>query len=259
MKKTNYFFGFLILVILAAGAYFWKQSSSEPEPVVIKKIPVASLESASPSARYPVPSDSASVSKRLLPVLNESDLSFEEELIALWGKETFESLFQQKELIRRIVTSTENARERIMPPDFLPMLPVKDSFKVVKKGEKIFIDPKNELRYSPYIHLLDAVEMKKITSIYFLFYPLFQAAYREINAKGYFNDRFIQVVDQLLNTPEPKSPVEVVALDKSYKYANEHLESLSAIQKTLIRTGSENEQKIKSKLHELRNLIILGQ
>ena len=113
----------------------------------------------------------------------------------------------------------------------------------------------NKKRYTPYLHLVREANLKMLVDFYVDFYPLFQASYREIESKGDFNDLLVQVIDHLLSTPTPKAPVQLLQLNKSYKYVESDLEDLSVSQKILIRLGPDNEELLKGKFRELRALL----
>jgi hypothetical protein len=84
-------------------------------------------------------------------------------------------------------------------------------------------------------------------------YPLFQQAFVELGyPDGYFNDRLIEVIDHLLEAPEPKGPVKLVSPKVLYEFADPELERLSSGQKMMIRVGPENEARLKAKLREIR-------
>jgi len=72
----------------------------------------------------------------------------------------------------------------------------------------------------------------------------------------YFNDRLVQVIDNLLATPDVKGPIRLVQPKVFYQYADASLENLSAGQKLLLRMGSANEATIKDKLRQLRADIV---
>ena len=48
-----------------------------------------------------------------------------------------------------------------------------------------------------------AADTKQVARIYFHFYPLFQQAYENLGyPQKYFNDRLIEVIDDMLKAPE---------------------------------------------------------
>ena len=72
---------------------------------------------------------------------------------------------------------------------------------------------------------------------------------------GYFNDRLVEVIDHLLATPEIEDPVRVVRPHVLYEYEDPALESLSAGQKLLLRTGPDHAVVVKQFLEEMRERI----
>ena len=84
-------------------------------------------------------------------------------------------------------------------------------------------------------------------------YPLFQQSYRDLGyPKGYFNDRLIAAMDDLLATPEPKAPLQLTQDKVLYQFADPDLERRSAGQKVMLRIGTENARAVKAKLREFR-------
>jgi hypothetical protein len=85
---------------------------------------------------------------------------------------------------------------------------------------------------------------------------LFQDAYVALGyPDGYFNDRLVEVIDHLLETPEVNDPIELVRPHVLYEYSDPNLEALSSGQKLLLRMGSDNAARIKGTLRELRVLV----
>jgi len=96
-----------------------------------------------------------------------------------------------------------------------------------------------------------------VAGVYRHFYPLFQQAYRELGyPKGNFNERLVEVIDDLLDAPEPATPPEVVAPGVMYHYVDADLEALPAGQKILVRIGPANEGVIKSLLRQFRQAVV---
>jgi hypothetical protein len=101
--------------------------------------------------------------------------------------------------------------------------------------------------------------LKRLTNVYFHFYPLFQDAYQSLGLPGhYFNDRLVEVIDSLLATPELSTPPDLVRPSVMYQFADPALEALPSGQKVLLRMGPENAAIVKAKLTELRALVTAG-
>ena len=115
------------------------------------------------------------------------------------------------------------------------------------------ISEQNAARYAPYMLIVDQADPKALVVWYVHTYPLFQQAYRQLGyPKGYFNDRLIAVIDNLLAAPTLAQPAALTQSGPFHVYADPSLESLSAGQRLLLRVGAVNEAKIKAKLRVIR-------
>jgi hypothetical protein len=84
-----------------------------------------------------------------------------------------------------------------------------------------------------------------------------QEDYRNLGyPKGYFNDRLIEAIDDMLAAPEAPATVALVQPKVLYQYADPDLEARSAGQKIMMRMGSENAAKVKAKLQEIRRELV---
>ena len=100
-------------------------------------------------------------------------------------------------------------------------------------------------------------DTKSLASVYFKLYPLFQQSYEDLGYPGqYFNDRLVEVIDDMLKTPDVQGPIELTQPKVFYEYADPKLEGLSAGQKLLLRMGPSNEAAMKAKLREFRKAIV---
>jgi hypothetical protein len=112
-------------------------------------------------------------------------------------------------------------------------------------------------RYAALMKVVQTADPRTVATVYFRLYPLFQQAYEDLGYPGmYFNDRLVQVIDNLLDTPDVKGPIRLVQPKVFYQYADPSLENRSAGQKLLLRMGSANEAIIKDKLRQLRADIV---
>lgn len=209
---------------------------------------------AEPEIRYPVATDEEAAKE--LPPLDESDASFRSALSGLIGANTFKSLFQPQNIVRRIVVTVDNLPREVVADRLRPVQPAAGRFPVVRNGDQLTIAPDNSKRYTPYVRALEQVEPEAFGKLYQRFYPLFQTAYRDLGyPKGHFNDRVVAVIDHLMNVPELEGPVAVEQPHVFYRYADPKLESASAGHKLMWRIGTDNARRVKAKLRELRAVI----
>lgn len=151
-----------------------------------------------------------------------------------------------------------------------PLVPTAGRFTVEKRDGSAFIGADNGLRYAPYVLLLETVDLRRLAALYVRIYPSLQRAYEELGyPKGYFNDRLVEVIDQVLSTPDADMPLQVrlPALNSDvhperpwvlYQFEDPSLESLSAGQKILLRMGPVNARRVKAKLVEFRQLVTMA-
>jgi hypothetical protein len=100
----------------------------------------------------------------------------------------------------------------------------------------------------------EVVDIKKFVAAYVHYYPLFQQEYQNLGyPSGYFNDRLVEAIDDMLAAPEISGPVRFIRPKVIYLFVDPELEALSAGKKIMIRMGSENASRIKTKLREVRS------
>ena len=108
----------------------------------------------------------------------------------------------------------------------------------------------------------------RAAAVYRALYPQLQRAYEEIGfPRRYFNDRFVEVIDLLLATPQIDAPLAVhlptlnspVQTERPwvlYEFDDPALQQLSSGQRLLLRMGPVNERRVKARLAELRALLV---
>lgn len=249
----------VLLAIIAIAIWFFvfdRPGPRGPSPAVLNPSPA----SASTAPQYPinkasVPAPSASAG---LPDLHNSDAAVMQALLAIPGAQGLRDLLVQQAIIPNIVATVDALpRQTFGSTRIMPLRTPGGSFAAEQNNGQTVIGARNYQRYAPYMQVLKSVDDKALIAWYVRNYPLFQQAYRELGyPKGYFNDRLIATIDNLLATPEPKQPIEVKKSGAFYVFADSQLESLSSGQKMLLHTGPENETQIKIKLQDLRALLV---
>ena len=196
----------------------------------------------------------AELAGKPLPPLPESDDAIKQALAIPLGKQaSLGNIIISQDLARRIVAAVDNLPRQKAGIKLLPAKAPANSFVTSRTGQVLTLGPANYARYGPYVKLAQAVDVKQLVGLYVYFYPLFQQAYEELGyPKKYFNDRLIEVIDDLLAAPEVGGPVKLVRPKVMYEFADPELEALPAGQKVLIRMGRENAASIKVKLREFR-------
>lgn len=249
----------VLLTVLAAGAvffYLWRQNAPQA-PALAPPPAQAPAPEAAPAIRHPI-EDAQSASApnaetKPLPALMVSDTTMQNTLADLFGPASLGKVFYEDAIIHRFVTTVDNLPRKTVPQRNLPVKPIAGPLVTSTKDDNVSISAENASRYAPYVQMAAAIDAKNLVSAYVHFYPLIQQDYRDLGyPKGYFNDRLIEAIDDLLATPELKDPLQLVQPKVLYQYSDPELEARSAGQKIMIRMGAENATKIKAKLQEIR-------
>ena len=257
---NKFFLGLTVsIIIVAIFLAFFVKNPQEPQPVSIEIAPPVRVqqptETPPPAPKFPVaepiPQEQA---RKPLPTLDESDSSVEEEFNQLVTKPQQSDLLLFKTFIRNFVVIIDNMTSRILPQKYYFFQPPPGKFMVtVGADETIYLDPENYKRYNAFVDLVQSLDLDQLIRIYTYLYPLFQEAYMELGyPDAYFNDRLIEVITNLLQTPEVQQPVVLVQPTVYYKFADPDLEALGTGQKLLIRIGPQNAVVIKSRLQALK-------
>jgi hypothetical protein len=169
-------------------------------------------------------------------------------LAGLVGRQAFADYFIAADIVRRIVATVDNLPRATAPRRVMPLNPVPGAFSP---------DSANYARYTPYVRVFDAIEPQALVAAYVRSYPLFQRAYEELGFPGkYFNDRLMEAIDDLLETPELSAAPEYMRPRVLYEFTDPDLETRSAGQKMLLRMGPENAVRVKAKLREIRRELV---
>ncbi len=253
----------MVLAIVAAGAYLARKAMHPDAP--LPTAPAASTSSATNPAHTPIQhpieqaqAGPASASTAALPALDDSDASVAAALASLAGGSELSSLLVPRQVIARIVATVDALpRHEGLGTLMLPAHTPKGAFGTTDNNGASVIGAQNNARYAPYMQVVDTVDPKTLVAWYVHSYPLFQQAYRQLGyPKGYFNDRLVVVIDDLLAAPQPVQSPTVVHSKAFYVYTDPALESLSTGQKLLLRLGPANEAKIKAKLRVIRAQLV---
>ncbi len=240
-------------LVIGTGLYFWRAGSA-PEPVPAPAPPP-------PQATAPAPPEPPPIAFRLpepppgaapLPALDRSDGVAGATAAGLFGRDAFARLFHADALVRRFVATVDNLPRRTAAVRLMPVKPVPGPFVVQGRDGDAAIAADNASRYRPYVAAMEAADAKRLVAAYVSLYPLFQAAYVELGyPNGYFNDRLVQAIDDLLAAPDVAAP-RLVQPKVLWQFADPDLEARSAGQKIMLRMGPANAARVKEKLRAIR-------
>jgi hypothetical protein len=262
------------IAVIAAALLWWRQRESpEPAPATMPA-PIVPAPGTAQEGMAPASAPAALVPAHPIEAASDAasgaqagPLSVDDALIALLGRKAVLSMLQLDDFPRRFAATVDNLGRSSAPSRLWPVNPTPGHFTVETRADASFISADNGLRYTPFVLMVESVDVQRAVALYKQFYPQIQKAYEDIGFPNrYFNDRLVEVIDLLLATPEIETPLKVVLPTINgperperpwvlYEFDAPELQSLSAGQKILLRIGPVNERRLKAKLAEIRGLV----
>ena len=252
----------VVAVIVVVGVYLVRLAlhpAATPSQTVT--LPGASTSAAGGGVETPIrhpvaaaQTGPAATSTAPLPTLDDSDSQVSAALAAIAGGDRLRGVLVPNRIIARVVATIDALpRHSGVGVSVLPAQPPKGTFLTADGAGGTVMVTGNADRYAPYMTLVEHSDPNALVAWYVHAYPLFQEAYRQLGyPKGYFNDRLIAAIDDLLAAPDLAQPAVLQRSKTWYVYADPALESLSTGQKMLLRLGPANEARIKAKLRVIR-------
>jgi DUF3014 family protein len=257
-KRTTLYSAIAVAVVAAGGAIYYFEFMKKPVPAAAPPVAQAPAAPAAEPEKehHPI----ASAPDKPLPKLNESDSEIGSALSGVFGKGPLDQMLVPEMVIRHIVVTVDNLPRNKVAEQMRPLKPLGGETVVVTSGDSILLSTENSARYAALMKLVQGVDIKQLGAVYIRYYPLFQQSYEDLGYPGqYFNDRLVEVIDHLLQTPDVRGPIALKQGKVFYEYADPALEARSAGQKMLLRMGQQNEAAIKEKLKELRVYVTTSQ
>lgn|GEM_PF-1048405 len=261
MKKVA---PYLLLAILFAGVgwYALTRNSDPVHEAAIESAPpatpprVAQLPERAPTDPDPVfqlkaEVEPEAVAEPLLP-LNESDPQFDQSLTEVLGSDVVEQFLVKGDVISRLVSTLDSLTARQVPPLINPVKSADDKMLVESDGDELILSADNYARYDGYVQELQKTDSADLLNTYQRYQPLFQKAWIDNGGQGSFTQRMVEVIDELLATPDVPQPVYVTKPEAVYVFEDPALEAMPAGQKILVRMGSANAVVVKQKLAEIK-------
>jgi len=274
-------FGVILVLLLAAGYWFLKDSppvQPEAPPIVVEKAPAPVATPAEPKPErtpqtetIPENTPEPGLEEIPLPMLAESDTLALASLGNVIGEPAVERFIANDNVISRLVTTIDALGSRQIPATIQGVSEPGGEFGATANNEpesvirneegdpipQFTIDPANYGRYEPYVDLFEAADTELLIDTYRNNFSLVQEAYRmQGYPDGDFNARLSAVIDELLDTPRVRDPVDLIKPEAYFLFSDPDLESLSAGQKILLRMGDDNAERVKAKLEEIRKALL---
>lgn len=206
-------------------------------------VPSESVAAPEPEVVLAPEAEQAPVPEWVLPPLNQSDAFLREQLTAIQVPAAW---LAQDELVRRLTTLVENASRGEYPRRQLQPFALNAPFGVVEAGDRMYVDPVNYARYERLIAGLEAIDPVALARVVSFVEPLLDAALAELGLETSIRPLLAAGLGAALSTPVLTETPELVRPNVFYRYADDELEALPAMNKLMLRSGPSNVLRLQS-------------
>ncbi len=269
----------LIIVVVLSGTFIWQYQKS-PQQTVQKhqliEIPEAQLKSEA-GIDLEKEDDGGLVDiSELDKVGSEKEhlnevLNVKPELLALKGSDAFfrqalndvsknlSAWFKVDDVITRyLVIINDVAQSQILYKhrDFLKM-PQKIAVKEDSNG--LYLAREGYIRYNGLANAIASIDVQNGVRLYRTFKPLFEEVYKDFGypAEYKVDDIFMKAAATVIESPVINHRIALVRHSVRYKFADEKLESLTDVEKQMLRMGPRNTRIIQAKLRQLVEALLV--
>ncbi len=255
----------VLLGLLIGGLYWWQLEQRTGPPNAARppaaSAPAQPAQAAASAISYPIDvaepaAASASAAK--------AQITLGDALAEVLGERAVLQWLNVDAFAHRVAVTVDNLARPHAPARFWPVHPAPGRFATQPSGAVEAIGGANSKRYAAFVGWVETLDVAQVAALYRRLYPQFQRAYENLGYPGrYFNDRVIAVIDHLLETPAVAEPIEVKLANVKgpiqptrpwvmVEFADPELEERSSGQKLMLRIGTDNARRLKTKLTELR-------
>lgn len=190
-----------------------------------------------------------------LPPLNLSDAAIKQDLADIIGADPLAQYLTKSQAISRLVATVDSLTSRQVSPQMNPIRTAEGKLVVETEADTVTMSAQNFARYDGFVILMQNADTDALVAMYQHYSPLFQIAWEDNGGLGQFNQRLLEVVDHLLETPDVPGPVYLTKYEAVYLFEDAELEAMTAGQKILVRMGSVNAELVKQKLTAVKDAL----
>lgn len=236
----------LLVVAAIIATYVVFRGGPTPEHTTTAEAPSPAK---APQPVQPLGGDVMSIA---VPPLDETDALVRKLVKELSSHPQVAAWLATEDRIRNFTVVVTNIAEGKAPATLLRMLRPSSPFRVVERGDDLYLDPRTYERYAGLAGAVVSIDPAGGARLYATLKPRIEEAHREL---GYVDTPFDRMLERaivlLLKTPVQEGPVRVEPRGIVYGFADEDLEDLTAAQKQLLRMGPRNARLVQGTLRAI--------
>ena len=270
-NKTGIFLALAGLLVLCAALYWgFLQEPETPPPattqtpvtpeveIEVEKIVAAPAQPEAEPAVPEAPEPEVPVEVEPPPIsLGESDGVLAETMASINAGQLGDQFIMRPNGLERGVAIVDSLRQGAVPYKLLPVGRPSRAFPFTDNGLAVTMDPAGFERYNGLADTVAGIDVPATLALYDLLSVAIEEAW---DALGYtdmgFEDAVLSTLGAIMLTPATNVEARLIKDESNWIYEDEALESLSALQKQIMRMGPENADKIQAKARELRGALM---
>jgi hypothetical protein len=261
--------GTLASIVIIGGVLYKVQQESFMEAEVLT-IPEQSLEILTEVIKVPeamIPENNsaeeskepkkAKIKQPSLPNLDASDQFIRDRLVFLSEKRDLAVWLTTDDILRRSASYLDGLARGVILSNIFPLSSPEGEFSTHRDEQTIWLNAGNYERYDNTVSVISSLDMDMAAQIFHLTRPLLEGAFSELGYRPRQMDGIIlTALDQIMNTPVIFEPIQLSRDSVNFKFFDSKLESLTPLQKQLVRAGPENTRRLQKQAKLLRTALM---
>ena len=261
--------GTLASIVIIGGVLYKVQQESFMEAEVLT-IPEQSLETPTEVIKVPeamIPENNSleeskepkkpKIKQPSLPNLDASDQFIRDRLVFLSEKRDLAVWLTTDDILRRSASYLDGLARGVILSNIFPLSSPEGGFSTHRDEQTIWLNAGNYERYDNTVSVISSLDMDLAAQIFHLTRPLLEGAFSELGYRPRQMDGIIlTALDQIMNTPVIFEPIQLSRDSVNFKFFDSKLESLTPLQKQLVRAGPENTRRLQKQAKLLRTALM---
>ena len=193
------------------------------------------------------------------PVVTEETAdSYAREIIdSINGGKALKQFVAGNYVVERTVAIVDALRRGEVPYKLLPVGKPASAFPISDDGLRVTMDPAGFARYDAFANWVNSLDVDAIIATFNDYESLATAALANMGVNDFdIRGAALAATTQILATPSLPDGAELMRNEANWVYMDPELESLTALQKQVLRMGPENAELVQQKARELRGALL---
>ena len=160
-------------------------------------------------------------------------------------------------VVERTVAIVDALRRGEVPYKLLPVGKPASAFPISDDGLRVTMDPAGFSRYDGFANWVNSLDIDATVAAFNDYELLATAALSNMGVSDFdIRGAALGATTQILATPSLPADAELMRNEANWMYMDPELESLTALQKQVLRMGPENAELVQQKARELRGALL---